>query len=139
MIVKKPTSKESNIEWRSPLPYSFLIFISYCYSILHHSYRNHFRSQFLVKRHSWEIRYPLFLSSRGLDKLSLVTFPPLVALVKFVPVVGPQLMQAFPPIVPFWADADSTVAKTIVKIIAATNGKINICFHQKINQTWNDI
>lgn len=71
---------------------------------------------------------PFFLSSRGLDKVSLVAFPPKVELVMFVPMVGPQLMQAFPPIVPFWADTDSTVAKTIVKIIAATNGKINICF-----------
>jgi len=63
-----------------------------------------------------------------------------VALVKFIPVLGPQLMQAFPPIVLFWADADSTVAKMIVKVIAATNGKINICFlPQKVNQTWTDI
>lgn len=44
---------------------------------------------------------PLFLSSRGLDKLSLVTFPPLVVLVKFVPAIGPQLMHAFPFLVAF--------------------------------------
>lgn len=46
----------------------------------------------------------------------------------FVPVVGPQLMQAFPPVMAFWAAADSTVEITIVQIIAATNGIIDICF-----------
>lgn len=75
--------------------------------------------------------YPLFLSSRGLDKVSLVAFPPIVALVMFVPVVGPQLIQAFSPIVSFWAAADSTVAKTIAQIIAATNGIIDICFFNR--------
>ena len=64
--------------------------------------------------------YPLFLSSRGLDKVSLVAFPPIVELVMFVLVVGPQLMQAFPPVVAFCgAVADSTVAKTIAKIIGS--------------------
>jgi hypothetical protein len=46
----------------------------------------------------------------------------------FVPVVGPQLMQAFPRVMAFWAAAYSTVEITIVQIIAATNGIIDICF-----------